>query len=227
MGSQGSNAGVAEFPVGAKAEFKVHDGLFKGTYASRVEDLRDGMVALAHPMFKGGLLPVYRDMECEVISEDSRSPMRGSCVVVRSDLSSPVPLLWVRISGPVERVQRRRYLRVSCVKEFRVFPLEVEHRSPLSGRWLRAVGVDLSLGGIRFRLAFPYRLSREDSFLGMLPFGEAGVPAVLRLTRVERTADGLLDCGSSFESIPGWSEKYIIEFIRTQELNSRQGRDAP
>ncbi|MCX7828437.1 MAG: flagellar brake protein [Thermanaerothrix sp.] len=224
LGRDGEKIGL---PVGAKGEFKVEDGLFKGTYPTRLEDQREDMLGLAHPMFKGALLPVYRDMECELVAEDNRSPVRVSCVVVRSDITGTVPMLWVKMFGPPERIQRRRYLRVPCLREFRLFPIEAEARSPLSGRWLKGTAVDMSLGGVRFRMDYPYRLSHGDRFLCMLPLGDRPFPGLIKVMRADKTSDGLWDCGGAFEAVPRWAEKYIIEFIRTQELNSRQGRDVP
>lgn len=218
--------GRLNLSLGTKGEFRVEDGLFKGTYSTRLEDLREDVLGLAHPMFKGALLPVYRDMDCELVAEDGRSPVRVPCVVIRSDVAGPVPILWVRVTGPAERIQRRRYLRVPCVKEFRIFPLEVEQMSPLSGRWLKGIAVDMSLGGVRFNIEYPYRISPGDRFLCIMSFGGGAFPSVVRVMRVEGASGGW-KCGGSFEAIPRWAEKYIIEFIRSQELNSRQGRDVP
>lgn len=208
------------FRVGSKGDFRVDAGLYKGHYPTRVEDFREDVVVLAHPLFRGALLPVYRDMECELLVEEERAPLRVRVVVVRSDLRGAVPLLWVRPLGKPEKVQRRRFLRVGCFFELPLFPLDVEQRSPLEGQWLTAQAVDVSLGGLRFRLEHPMTLHGQDRFLLRLPLGQAEYPVSVKLMRVGRFGEAW-DVGAEFESLPRCAEKQLIDFIRVQERNAR------
>ena len=62
--------------IGSRMELGIADGLYKGNYASRLEDLsssEDGLLLLgvAHPMFKGALLPMARNLELTLRIEAS------------------------------------------------------------------------------------------------------------------------------------------------------------
>lgn len=206
--------------IGARGDFRIAAGLYKGHYPTRVEDMREDLLILGHPMFRGALLPVYRDMEFELLVEEEQAPLLIKMVAVRSDLRGAVPLLWGRLTAKPEKVQRRRFLRVGCFFEFSLFPLDVESRSPLEGRWLTGQAVDISLGGLRFRLEHPLALRAQDRFLLRLPLGQEEYPVSARLMRVGRFGEAW-DLGSEFESLPRCAEKTLIDFIRAQERNVR------
>ena len=62
--------------IGSRMELGIADGLYKGNYASRLEDLSssgDGLplLGVAHPMFKGALLPMSRNLELTLRIEAS------------------------------------------------------------------------------------------------------------------------------------------------------------
>ena len=63
--------------IGSKVELGIANGLYKGNYASRLEDLsppaKDGspLLGVAHPMFKGALLPMARNLDLNLRIESS------------------------------------------------------------------------------------------------------------------------------------------------------------
>ena len=158
---------TSQLKVGARADIHIDAGLYKGHYPSRLEDIQGELLALSHPFLRGALLPIYKDMQFEVIFEDERSPVAVRASAVRSDLASPAPLLWVRPVGEPIRIQRRRFLRVPCLLKGAFFPLDVEARSPMRGEWRGGGGLRHSLGGGGGRSA--PRLGRW--FPGRLPSG--------------------------------------------------------
>ena len=100
-------------------------------YASRLEDLSssgDGLplLGVAHPMFKGALLPMSRNLELTLRIEASGYFYQGEGQIVRHVINARIPLLWLALKGPLERTQRRMFVRVSCMIRAQAFLLEVD-----------------------------------------------------------------------------------------------------
>ena len=49
--------------LGAKMDLAITSGLYKGNYPSRLEELENNMIGVAHPMLRTGLLPALRSTE--------------------------------------------------------------------------------------------------------------------------------------------------------------------
>ena len=87
--------------LGAKAELNFSSGLYKGAYASRLEDLSEAtkddypLLGLAHPMFRGALLPVSRSLELSLRIETSSCFYQGDAEILRSVVNIPIPLVWL------------------------------------------------------------------------------------------------------------------------------------
>ena len=143
---------ASRFKIGTKVDISINAGLYKGRYASRVEDVKgDDLLCLAHPLLKGVLLPVYRDMSFLMNVEDGTAVYEYEMTVIRIDLKTGLPLLWAQIDGAPMRIQRRRFLRVDSFWNVKIFPLQVEIEKPMQGKWFDARVVDVSLGGYRFK----------------------------------------------------------------------------
>ena len=117
--------------IGSRMELGIADGLYKGNYASRLEDLSssgDGLplLGVAHPMFKGALLPMSRNLELTLRIEASGYFYQSEGQIVRHVINARIPLLWLALKGPLERTQRRMFVRVSCMIRAQAFLLEVD-----------------------------------------------------------------------------------------------------
>jgi len=206
--------------IGGRCSLSVEAGLYKGKYPTRMEDCKDDLWAFAHPMRKGGLLPLYREMAVTLLCEEQNCHLWAQATVVRSDMTSSVPLLWVRPEGDVERIQRRRFVRVTCLLEAQAFCLDREDRSPLQGGWFVGKVFDISLGGMRLRFPRKAVFGREDELLVRLELDEP----YWTVTKVMRRSDGnegTSEAGLEFQALPRVVEKALLDFIRRQELLKR------
>jgi c-di-GMP-binding flagellar brake protein YcgR len=52
--------------IGSKVLLFNEAGLYKGTYPSRVEDVKGDLIGLSHPLLRGALLPVLRNVELKL-----------------------------------------------------------------------------------------------------------------------------------------------------------------
>ena len=211
----------SRFKLGIKADISINAGLYKGRYASRVEDFKgDDLLGLAHPLLKGVLLPVYRDMSFLMSVEDGTAIYEYEMTVVRIDLKTGIPLLWARIEGEPTRIQRRRFLRVDSFWNVKIFPLQVEVEKPMQGRWFDARVVDISLGGYRFKAPHKGEFQQGDRFL--LDFILAGkryyIEGMASRIRVDENS---WDVGVEFNMLPRSLERALFEYIRQQEMMGR------
>lgn len=209
--------------VGTKVDIVIVAGLYKGHYPSRVEDFNEEneYVALAHPLMRGALLPIYRDMGFTLVIEDSSAVCEYQMSVVRLDLKTGLALLWARVEGGPNRIQRRRFLRVNCFWKAHLFFLEQEIKQPMSGRWYDVNVMDVSLGGFRFKGAIDMPVEKGHRFLLNFSLGKRILFLEGRASRVQTLDEQMWDVGVEFDSLPVSVEKALFEYIRQQEMLGR------
>jgi len=206
--------------ISSKVVINVTSGLYKGSYPSRIEDVKDNLVAVSHPLFKNALVPLYRDTILELVMYEKQPPTMIPMKVLRRSMSGNVSLLWLVPAGNPVKIQRRRYARVQCNVDILFFPLSLEEMFPMVGRWEKASCVDISLGGMRLRTKMKemgldvghrvylwVNLSSENIFL---------------ISNIARIVDeGVFrEMGLQFEGYPRFVEKRLIRFIRDKELRN-------
>jgi c-di-GMP-binding flagellar brake protein YcgR len=215
----------SKLQIGKKGEIAVNAGIYKGCYPSRVEDVRPDSVALAYPIMKGALLPAYREMNFTFTLEDGAALYAFDMSVRRVDTQSGPPILWANVNGSPKRIQRRQFLRMSCLWDIKVFHLEGEMNNSMSAAWFPAKAIDISLGGYKFVIG--RNILGDTAFeLGDMMFVRfelASAEQMLtgRITRIVRRGD-ILEVGVGFDSLPVSTEKKLFEYIRQQEIMFRE-----
>ncbi len=220
--------------IGAKTEIEVVSGLYKGSYPSLIQEISGGEVAIAHPMLKGALLPMLRDLEFNVKIEGGGSFYRTTVSVVRRVISAPIPLLWVKLLSPLEKVQRRMFVRVFCSLKGQAFLLEADSETedgeplpPLpQSQWFPVQLKDISLGGVGMSV----QLGSTDfcrvngRYLLSLTIEDVSFFLVCRLIKVFKQVEkSHWEVGIAYEGLPILVERLIGSYIREQEL-SRGGQ---
>lgn len=208
--------------VGQRAEIRIEAGLHKGQFPSILESVDGLVLSLAHPLRKGGLLPVYRDLVLGVYLEDERLPLLARTVALRSDLTAHVPLLWVKVLEDVERVQRRKYLRVTAMVSVKFWLLEQEVQDPLSGSWREGTILDTSLGGMRLQYRGHRVAHKDEQCLTLLPLGGKIFPVLGKIVWAppQKEAD-LNEVGIEYVGVSRMLEKDLGGFVRQQEMSGR------
>jgi len=77
--------------IGAKVLLFNEAGLYKGTYPSRVEDVKGDLVGLSHPLLRGALLPVLRNVELKLKVETEGALYQATVSVARGGPRDGVP----------------------------------------------------------------------------------------------------------------------------------------
>lgn len=218
---------TSKLQPGSRGDIVVNAGIYKGRYPSRVQEIQGDLVLFDHPLLKEALLPVYRDMNFTFVMEDGGALYLFDMAVRRSDRKIELPAMWALLLDYPTRVQRRQFLRISCLWEVVIFHIEAEERRPMSSRWMEAVVIDVSLGGYRFRLPFDVAggavFESKDRILLRFKLGNAFYFLSGRASRVART-DKAWEVGVGFDSVPVSVEKKLFEFVRQQEIMGRDQR---
>jgi c-di-GMP-binding flagellar brake protein YcgR len=128
------------------------------SYPSRIEDLRENIVTLSWPT-DGGIRIAIRANEILHLSYARSDAVYGRQVSVLKVIPEPIPVISVALTGPVERVQRREYVRVQAV-----LPVEMTLTTPLEEgqdpgiAFFQTKTLDVSAGGlsIHHQLTIPH-----------------------------------------------------------------------
>ena len=227
--------------IGSKMELGIANGLYKGSYASRLEDLspsaEDGslLLGVAHPMFKRALLPMARNLDLNLRIESGGYFYQGEAEIIRHVINVPIPLLWLALKAPLEKVQRRMFVRVPCLIKGQAFLLEAEpdeketektppHPPLPERRWFPIMLRDMSLGGVGVgirRPELPFVVER-GRYLLQAAIGDTEFFLICRLIKIfSSDEEGGILVGMAYEGLPAFVEKLMIGFIRQQELSSR------
>ncbi|MDR1482647.1 MAG: PilZ domain-containing protein [Synergistaceae bacterium] len=211
---------------GLKGEIAIDAGVYRGRYPSRVEDVgEDGAVGLAYPLLRGTLLPVYRDLDFTFAFEDSGALYMFKMAVQRVDMQlGGMALMWATVFGDPKRFQRRQFLRVSCPWDVKAFHVEWEVASPMSTHWMNGIALDISLGGIRFKIgdenADGHTFELGEKVFVSFPLAGRQNFQLGRASRIVHAQDAW-EIGVEFDSLPSSVEKKLFEFIRQQEMTGR------
>lgn len=209
--------------IGARAILVNEAGLYKGIYPTRVEDVKGDQVGLSHPLLRGALLPVLRNVELKLRVDAEDSLYQTVVSVVRGAPREDVPMLWVTPVTEARRVQRRNFVRVPCLLKTAFFRLEGVNLKPEREEWVLAVSNDISLGGVRVIMSRAASLKFKDKDRALIRLEVQGETLFLTGNAVRREQKGEgWELGFAFEAVPAFMEKTLGAFIRQQELAGRQ-----
>ncbi|HOO88977.1 MAG TPA: flagellar brake protein, partial [Synergistales bacterium] len=91
--------------IGSKVSLVIDAGLYKGTYPSRVEDVDEEAIGLAHPMMRGALLPVHRNVQLKMSVEAGGALYFSVVSITKGLVRDSLPLLWVVPVGEARKIQ--------------------------------------------------------------------------------------------------------------------------
>ena len=212
--------------LGSKTDISIRSGLYKGEYPSRLESIEGSVWKLGHPFLGGGLLPLYKGVEVILSVKTEGSIYRAVGSVLGTVREGSVVLLVLQIMGEIEKIQRRQFVRVSCLLDGKVAPLLEPPRLGSVG-WLHSTVTDISLGGVRLSISGRQNMAFDGISRAILRVSVENcgyyIPCKVAMAKfVDETEN--TDLGLAFELLPSTVEKAIGRFVRHQELSSRSER---
>jgi c-di-GMP-binding flagellar brake protein YcgR len=216
--------------IGSKVELAITSGLYKGTYAARLEELENNLIGVSHPMVRGGLLPALRSTELLMKIEASSCFYQATASVVRSTANAVVPVLWLKLVVPLEKVQRRMFVRVSSTLKGEAFFLSFDEEPPEGveislppKQWFPVRISDISLGGagIVVKANMAQYFLEGGRYLLRASIGGKAFFTVGKLVKILKKTEAQLEAGLGYESLAAFTEKLMGGYIRQQELITR------
>jgi c-di-GMP-binding flagellar brake protein YcgR len=215
--------------IGSKVELVITSGLYKGSYASRLEEAEDkSMVGVAHPTVRGVFLPVMRSTELLLKIESSACFYQATVSIVRNSLNAAVPLLWLKLMAPLEKVQRRMFVRIPCSIQANAFFLGCDAELPEgtvtpSREWFPVRVVDMSLGGcgISIKQNMHAYYLEKGRYLLSLSVGGTNFFLTGKLIKIFKKNEVSVEAGLAYDGLTAFIEKLMGAFIRQQELLTR------
>ncbi|MDR1379601.1 MAG: flagellar brake domain-containing protein [Synergistaceae bacterium] len=222
---------LVETLIGSKVELVIALGLYKGTYASRLEELENGLIGLSHPTLRGALLPTFRSTELLMKIDGSGCYYQATASVIRSTVNVPVPLLWVKPVSDLEKVQRRMFVRVPCSIKADAFCLKAGE-DPVEGapspqnipkEWFPVRVSDISLGGVgvSVKKELVSRCIEGGRYLLSLNISGTTFFLVGKLVKILQRDASKTEIGLAYEGLSTFLEKLMGGYIRQQEFITR------
>jgi c-di-GMP-binding flagellar brake protein YcgR len=212
--------------IGSKVELAISSGLHKGSYASRLEEVEGkSLVGVAHPTVRGVFLPVMRSTELLLKIEAPGCFYQSTVSIVRNSLNVAVPLLWLKLVTPLEKVQRRMFVRVPCSIQADAFFLGCDAELPEGThlpppQWFPVRVVDISLGGCGISVKKNVQSCYLEGGRYLLSLNVGGTNFFLtgKLIKIFKKNDVTVEAGLAYDGLTAFLEKLMGTFIRQQEL---------
>jgi c-di-GMP-binding flagellar brake protein YcgR len=224
-------SGVGKLAIEVNELLQVRMPGDKAAHYSRVNDTQDGTIVVAWPTSRGIRMPLRLEQVVEFSLVRNGIPY-GFTGRVQETNPDPPPQIWVRLTGEIEKIQRRQYFRIKCF-----MPVEItgciskestesgERQS--QGLYVKTTTYDLSAGGLSIRHSI--RIPEESIIevkLG-LPDGGPEIRTPGRITYADRVpGNGSLyqmgiDCFAATE----WERARIFRCIYRIQLRSLRSDD--
>jgi len=222
--------------IGSKVDLIITSGLHKGSYVSGLEEIGDDLIGVTHPTFKGRFLPLSRNAELSLKIDSPHGVHQATVAVSRSILNVNIPLLWLKLVSPMEKVQRRMFVRVPTSIKASAFFLgvddipesldETEGQVEISlppKEWFSVRISDISLGGIGISIKQDIaRFCIEGGrYLLLMKISGVTMFIVGKIVKILIKKEGMFEIGFAYEGFSVSIEKIMMSYSRQQELMAR------
>jgi len=215
--------------IGTKVDIINKSGINKGIYSSNVLDLKDGMIGLSQPMYKGSWVQMS-SMELAINVKTDSNLIEALVISHGTTFDGQIPILWVEPIGDINKVQRRSFVRIPCLLEASCCFLEIysetlktESEPDDPKEWFPILINNISLGGIAatVKLGFQGNFYKKGRYLLAADFGKGLMFLNLLLRNIFSNND-MLNGTFAFGGLSVYQDRTIGNFVRRQELLGRQ-----
>ncbi len=223
LGVRGSPA-LRPLPIGQSITIVAEENDIPQEYLSRIEDVLDSTVVVSMPMRHRNLVAPRKDSTVSAFFnlDGARYSFRA---VVRGQMDTPLPVLFLADVRDVRRLERRSFARVGVILE----PLRMaaEGDEEASKHAKRVFVVDLSAGGLGLISRRPLKVGGLVDILLDLPRGSGKLEArasVAWCTPLEREGVPKWKVGVSFCDMTSKDRDRITAFVlQYQQVLRRRG----
>ncbi len=173
---------INHLEVNQDVEIEVKKGPYRGTYETRVADLKEEEIDLLTPFAEGSLVPLRQGLEVRIFfAGDSAAYKFPATIKYRSSNSVPTLTVEKPDSEDIVKIQRRQHFRLEVRKK--VFYRQVDDDwEPLTSGFEETHTMDISGGGVKMLLPGEEEIEMEDLLEIKLDIEAVeGVPIISRV----------------------------------------------
>lgn len=199
-----------KFKVNNKIEVISEDDVF----ICDVQDVKKEYIAISIPIKDFQYLPLRKDEKIQVLYYEGSNIYKFSSTVVKREKSN-IPLLWISIPDKFEKIQRRKFVRVSvlyktkCALIDRNMQLNKENLSSI--KFISGTIVDLSGGGIRLKAEL--NAKKDDVIIAILPIESGSILVKGEVKRIGVDEVGEQVYGINFLDLRVMEQERIIKTV--------------
>lgn len=184
-----------------------------GDYKSNIEDVGDNYIEISIPIKEGKYMTLRQGERVEVIYYHNRRIYKFISVVIGRKIDR-VPLLILAKPKKLIEVQRRTFVRISCVENIKYSKIETNVET-------KGIMLDISAGGLKLRTAEHLKIREKIQLKILINKEEIGVKG--EIVRVIEEQDKKYACGVRFVDLEDKiSEKivrYVFQLMREKRKN--------
>jgi c-di-GMP-binding flagellar brake protein YcgR len=199
-----------DFKINMKLELFIDERY----YNCNIQDITEEYIATNIPISSGQYLPLSRGTTVEVIYYEEENIYKFKASVIGRKFEN-IPILLLSKPREIEKIQRRKYVRIPLISNIKYKNLKNEPRTNPSkiedSEYEDALVVDLSGGGMKIKVKEQIRL--DDFLLVSLTIGNENLLVVGQAKRIVKDDEGRFVCGLSFEFLENSTREGIIKFI--------------
>lgn len=134
--------------VNKKIDLEVNEGVYKGKFRSRIQDIGDGEISITAPLKKGEYIPLRVGTRVNLMVFDESAICVFKCTILQRE-KGRVPTLTLKLPEKYKRIQRRNFyrLRIKLPLLYRPEPLEEDEDE----EFRKGEMIDISGGGLQMK----------------------------------------------------------------------------
>lgn len=199
-----------EFNVSNKLEIIWNDNYYK----CNIEDCDDKNVFISIPTIDGSFVPLAKGDRVEALYYDEKCLYKFDAIVTGRRIDV-VPVILLKRPENVEKIQRRKFVRVTCVQYInytKLSDINIEKiiKSNCEDRFTKAILLDLSGGGMKLRIS--QEVCIGDNLAVYISLYDEKLLVKGEIVRVIKDGNEFI-CGLSFLELGYKIREKIIQFI--------------
>lgn len=216
--------------LGTKIEIELYDKnghkpstVLVSQYESYDED--SNMMGIHTPFSQGKIYPVHPGAQVSIIfSKENETYMFKAEVIYRESVE-PIPMLWIKPLGPIEKIERRSFFRMDCrlPVQYRVLDsaeLDDSEQSSFGKSYTR----DISGGGVRIITKEAYKAGTNIEAYIEIDRIICFSGTVVRSIQVRKRGEIMYETGIEFNRIENRDREKIISYVfETQRERLKRG----
>lgn len=133
--------------INQNIELVVKEGQFEGSYNSKVADIVDDEIFIMAIYKREEIIPLRKGIKVDVLYEgDTAFYSLASEITGRK--KEPLPMLSIKLTDNIERIQRRSFFRVQVNKKIQYISLKEQLNKETQPVFKETTAIDLSGGGL-------------------------------------------------------------------------------